>query len=1106
METDFSIRILESENNKKGDLFTRLMENLFSVLGYHKFQLNRQKSGREIDIEGFHRKERRRLIAECKAVHSKIGGDNINKFVGCLDAEKRKLNIDTIGYFISLWGFKGTALEQEEQVGGSRVILLDGKQVVEELIKGHIIVSQEVAMERAGRCASKQSSALKPDKKCELLAHECGWIWAIYFVQNRKRTHFSLIHADGEPLTIEMAKYIIQADKSVRGNLHSLTYLPPPNEVLILDKEIEEGKKKYFEYLATECGEITLEGMPADQEVSCRHLKLENIFVPLYLEEFSDPARTLSPQLMLKLLGDKLRNNKRQNIGNVLSKNSKLAILAPPGGGKSTLIKSLAIAYAFPERRKLIDESIPERTLFPIFIRCRQLGDLVNYSISEVLQSIPKKAELRDNLFEPFMHIIRESIQNGNALILIDGLDEISEDNLRISFVNQLRTFLSIYPRVNVVITSREAGFTKISGILGEQCNQYKISEFNDDDIKRLTLTWHKEVLGDREEVRSKAESVAKTICNTDRVKQLAVNPLLLTTILLVNRWVGQLPTKKSVLYGKAIEVLLMTWNVEGHRPIDQDEAIPQLAFVAHYMMEKGIQRISSRKLKEILTLARTQMPEVLGYARLSVQEFIQRIELRSSLLILTGHEIEDGKLLPFYEFRHLTFQEYLTAIAITEGYYVGRKDEDNLLTILETHLKDERWEEVVTLSSVLSGRNARCLIECLIQMCKKKEKIIRKNKSEFDFFIFDHNKEYDISNLLGKCILDEVQITPPLLDEGLECVIRGDTEESIIFLLCENKYGQRIEDVARRLYIESDTDLFNIGNNLSKVLFHKMDFDKILSLEDLIYSVLQAQTDRDPIKRLEGILTFIGIVLGRVPANLLNQLLSKKESNVTIESIPDENETGIKFQVNISSEGDSFRNIVDKMFENLYSEEKYLHFSACWALAVAPGNCPQTKIPDVIKRLFHIWSNSKVPDIQYAAAWAIAELPINDRDEGVYSQPTNSMVNFVREQFSTGSNSFRVSKLKIASLIMGFYWKQPWSDEELATNFATLNDQDPTLSLENIKPILESLGEPGKAVIEAWKPKKDFLSFNVKVGTGKLGMSSVFDLIKYSWVDFLKE
>jgi len=134
MPTISTIRILETEPNKRGDLFNRLMGDLFLALGYdQRVRLNIHKSGREIDIQVDHRTERRRAIAECKATKAKTGEDEINKFAGVLDAEKRKNpNIQITGYFISLSGFTETAIEEEMVAfGGDRVVLLDGTRAIE---------------------------------------------------------------------------------------------------------------------------------------------------------------------------------------------------------------------------------------------------------------------------------------------------------------------------------------------------------------------------------------------------------------------------------------------------------------------------------------------------------------------------------------------------------------------------------------------------------------------------------------------------------------------------------------------------------------------------------------------------------------------------------------------------------------------------------------------------------------------------------------------------------------------------------------------------------------------------------------------------------------
>ena len=119
------IRILEKESNKRGDLFGRLMSHLFLALGYDDVRLNIHKTGREVDVEATDRTEKRRAVAECKAEKAKIGGTDINEFVGVLDAEKRRGDPKTKGYFISLSGFTESAIEQEKEAGGKRVILLN---------------------------------------------------------------------------------------------------------------------------------------------------------------------------------------------------------------------------------------------------------------------------------------------------------------------------------------------------------------------------------------------------------------------------------------------------------------------------------------------------------------------------------------------------------------------------------------------------------------------------------------------------------------------------------------------------------------------------------------------------------------------------------------------------------------------------------------------------------------------------------------------------------------------------------------------------------------------------------------------------------------------
>lgn len=1037
-----SIRILERENNRRGDLFGRLVNDLFLALGYDDVRLNIQKSGREVDVEAIHRTEERRVIAECKAIETKTGGDAVNKFVGVLDAERRK-NRETVGYFVSLSGFKETAIEQEKEAGGKRVILLNGTQVVEELIKGRIIVTPEKAMERSGRCAADQSDDLVPEDACELLAHEIGWIWVIYFTQNKQRTHFALIHADGEALAPALAQKVEEADKSVGGDLHSLNYLSPVGET-ISDNLVFGAKEKYFVYLSKECGEITFGGLPADQEVGSRRLDLEHIFIPLYLHPLTKHEQIRSSHNSERR-EEKVSSEERKSVGEVFSKCPRLAILADPGGGKTTLLKRLAVAYAFPGRRESVDDKLPDKEWLPLFIRCRQLSNLARSSILDIISLIPKWAEMNE-LADPFSFLVSRALREGKVLLLIDGLDEISEGSERVSFIKQLRIFLSIYPSAGIIVTSREAGFRVVGGALSAHCEHYRIAEFDNDDIRRLTLAWHKEVVGDQEEVRLEAEKLAKTICETERVRALARNPLLLTTLLLVKRWIGQLPSRRSVLYGKAVEVLLMTWNVEGFKPIDQDEAIPQLAFIAFAMMKEGVQSISSRRLKELLKLAREQMPDVLAYARIGVSEFVEQVELRSSILIFSGYSVEQGTLYPMYEFRHLTFQEYLTARAIVDGYYPDRKDGDTILSVLEPYIRNLNWKEVVPLAAILAGRKAQPLIQHLTELCKRQETEISSGGRPRH----SPGKVSPVS-LLIQCFLDEVQIAPDLLEKGLEWIARRSVGPSpFIPDLYGGKYGNVLLKAVQNAYRVSTTDLMNLGSSLGTITLKQIEWGDKLTPEktEKITNLLESN---DLVQKAAGALATMEIAFAYVTHSRRTRIVKHN-----------------KYPAITSHEEEMFRRLGNALVPLLHAEQWQLQFAASWAFAWlgTSGLWNPKNSPDVLSRLLAISIKPTKLDLQYVAIWAISDLPIIDRKSNPFPKPNKELAETIERWWSERKTNTLVRMRterrpttrmkKRASIIIGFYSKEPWTDKELAKHVKSINPRIDSWS--NGKRILEEL------------------------------------------------
>ncbi|SHI11425.1 NACHT domain-containing protein [Streptomyces sp. 3214.6] len=773
------------------------MKDLVHALGYEVVRTNIHKPGREIDIVARHPFEGRRAVVECKAHKEKIGGGDVNKFVGALDAERGPQE-QISGYFASISGFKDSAIEQEEASGRKRVALLGPNEIVEQLIKSRVLTPRSTATFRAGTLMAG-SGEWSVDDECDVAAHASGWLWVVYFTHSGGRQAFTLIHADGnfptEVIAAEIAHGLREHEKV---SIPFKAGRPAPKEA-----DIDSARNAYYEHLIQEYGNFTLEGFPVDQYVGSKSISLENLYIPQMLEEvFDDEPSTDAEE------GERYPRKNRIRVSDALSSGNAIAILGVPGAGKTTLIKRLATSYADRDRLGLVRDSLPKTAWVPLVLRCRDIQD-ASRTIVNLLREIPSRAEM-PQFTQSFGPLVDACLRSGQALILVDGVDEFPEAAHRAKFLQRLRTFMGTYPLCTVIMTSREAGFREVSGFVSERFKRYRISDLTPDEIHSLTVAWHVQAYGESQQTIGQATALAEQIISKDRVRRLAVNPLLLTTLLLVQRWIGDLPRKRSVLYEKAIELLLMTWNVEGFKPIDLDEAKPHLGFLAYSMTMSGNQRICKDEMLEIFADARVALPEVLGFCKLSPHDLLGRIELRSSLVTQVGHEIYNGTLQPVYEFKHLTFQEYLTAMALVCGWHPDSLDGYDPLERVTSVISDPRWHEIVSLFGVLSGRKGAAVVALILEEAKKAAE---------DFMVAPVEDDEDemetvrnLAELLYTCLEDEVQVGPDLADEALRFLIEWfpDDEETDDYMgLVTSRYGALLLDSARA-WVSDPTDPYD--------------------------------------------------------------------------------------------------------------------------------------------------------------------------------------------------------------------------------------------------------------------------------------------------------
>jgi hypothetical protein len=460
--------------------------------------------------------------------------------------------------------------------------------------------------------------------------------------------------------------------------------------------------RTYREFLLRDCGQMTIEGVRADMETAQRKFDLERLFVPLSVEAVPPEIPESDPERAEKIERWRKEHPEPVPFGEAFKKRKSLALLALPGGGKTLLLKRLAVAYADKNRMSLSDDELPDLDLLPVLIRCREWRDHIRKPIASILENLPEITGQQK--FKGLASALQPVLKAGKVLLLIDGLDEIHDDADRTIFVENVERFLNDSSKIRLVVSSREAGFALVAPCLTRFCERWRIAPLGEEAISTLISYWHELMGGASEATNEEARSVADALLRNPAVRRLAENPLLLTMLLVVKHGAGRLPPDRVSLYDRAVEVLLDTWNIKGHEPLNPREAVPQLAYVAFEMMRTGRQTATERELLQIIEECRQNVPMIRRYTKDAPDEFLKRVELRSSLVVEAGHVAEGGKTVPFYQFRHLTFQEYLAAVAAVEGHHRGYAEGETLLAPLGDVVIAEEWKEVIPMAAVLGA------------------------------------------------------------------------------------------------------------------------------------------------------------------------------------------------------------------------------------------------------------------------------------------------------------------------------------------------------------------------------------------------------------------
>ncbi|MDA8446510.1 NACHT domain-containing protein [Acidovorax valerianellae] len=254
----------------------------------------------------------------------------------------------------------------------------------------------------------------------------------------------------------------------------------------------------------------------------------------------------------------------RRSVFDWLRDRRRCVVLGEPGYGKSALLRYFALSILKPERLDLEALDSGHSARLPIWMSFSRFSAAIGREQGTSIDDFFRQW-LHQYSFADVYPLFQRAVRGGQVLLLVDGLDEATDEHAGREALDRILTFLESYDAF-VICTGRPQSYRTLG--IPPAWATATLAPFSNQKIEELATRWFDFLEAVPDDVpeamheggklgHRRAQAFLREASGSPKTLELARNPLLCQSLIQLFRFSHQLPEARVEAYRQIVELLL---------------------------------------------------------------------------------------------------------------------------------------------------------------------------------------------------------------------------------------------------------------------------------------------------------------------------------------------------------------------------------------------------------------------------------------------------------------------------------------------------------------------------------------------------------------------